>query len=123
MNNLELIGTDNTPKVILNEELNIYLFTGKSLPEDANEFFKPIKKWFSMFEPKRKAVFEFKFDYLNTASSKLILDIFFIIEKLHQKGFDVYVIWYHLEDDEDMKEIGEEYSDLVALNFEIISMN
>ncbi|MBQ5513471.1 MAG: SiaC family regulatory phosphoprotein, partial [Bacteroidales bacterium] len=56
--------------------------------------------------------------YFNTASSKLLLDILMKLEQLSEDGNDVLVRWYYPEDDEDMQEAGEEYSDIVDVPFE-----
>ena len=55
-----------------------------------------------------------KFEYLNTASSKLMVDIFSALAPI--KGSKI--IWYFHDDDEDMEEVGEELSELASIPFE-----
>jgi hypothetical protein len=59
--------------------------------------------------------------YFNTASSKLLLDILMKLEEIHEAGHDVLIRWHYPEDDEDMEEAGEEYSDIVDVPFEQVS--
>ncbi len=56
----------------------------------------------------------FKLEYFNTASSKLILDVLSNLEDIE----GMTIVWYYHEDDEDMQEAGEEFSELVELPFE-----
>ena len=55
-----------------------------------------------------------KLEYFNTASSKIILDIFTAIEKIAN---DRKVVWHYDKDDEDMLEAGEDYQALIMLPF------
>ncbi|MDX2196071.1 MAG: DUF1987 domain-containing protein [Cytophagales bacterium] len=119
MANINLEGTEDTPKIILDATNSIFEISGRSLPEDVSQFYKPILEWLDAFSPTGKVVFTFKLDYFNTASSKLILDILNRLEKLKLKGANILIQWCHGEDDEDMKEAGEEFSELVEVPFEI----
>jgi len=60
----------------------------------------------------------FKLEYFNTASSKMILDIFLKFEEIHKDGHDVMISWYYQEDDEDMEEACDEYADIVEIPFQ-----
>jgi hypothetical protein len=121
MNSINLEGTEDTPKIILDPVNNIYEISGRSLPEDCASFYKPILDWLGQLTPTAKISFSFKLDYFNTASSKMILDILTRLEKIKEKGKDVVIIWYYSEDDEDMQEAGEEFSELVEIPFELKS--
>jgi hypothetical protein len=118
MKKINLEGTEDTPKIILDPENGIYEISGRSLPEDCAQFYKPILEWLDGYTG-GKMNFEIKLDYFNTASSKLILDILNRLEKIKEKGNDIKISWYHQEDDEDMQEAGEEFSELVEVPFEI----
>ncbi len=120
---IKILGTDDTPNVILDTENEILEISGRSLPEDVTAFFEPILNWLDEYseEPNEKTVFSFKLVYFNTASSKLILDILMKLEEMHEDGKDVLVKWFFPDDDEDMEEAGEEYADIVNVPFEQIS--
>lgn len=119
MNNINLEGTEDTPKIILDATNYIFEISGRSLPEDCATFYKPILEWLAAFEPSKKLNFVVKLDYFNTASSKMLLDILTRLEKIKNKGNEVVVTWCYSEDDEDMQEAGEEFSELVEVPFEI----
>jgi len=123
MEALILKGSVDTPSITLDVENNIFEFSGRSLPENASEFYNPILNWIEEYaqKPLAKTVFEFKLTYFNTASSKLLLDIFTKLEEMTEAGKDVLIKWYYPEDDEDMDEAGDEYADMIEVPFEKIS--
>lgn len=113
---LLLEGTEDTPKIILDKGNGIFEISGRSLPEDSAEFYQPVLDWLDEYsnEPKASTEFVFKLEYFNTASSKLILDILSSLEDIE----GAKIMWYFHEDDEDMEEAGEEFSELVEVPFE-----
>jgi SiaC family regulatory phosphoprotein len=113
---LSIEGTDDTPKIILDKKNGKFEISGRSLPEDSVEFYKPILEWITDYskEPNATTQFVFKLEYSNTSSSKLIQDILVALEKI--KG--VNVLWCFQKDDEDMEEAGREFSDRVDIPFE-----
>lgn len=114
-------ATDETPKVNFNTGEGIFEMSGKSLPEDVTVFYNPILTWLDGYalEPNSETVFVLKMDYFNTASSKLILDILLKLEEIHEEHGGIKIEWYYREDDEDMEEAGDEFSDIVDLPFEL----
>jgi hypothetical protein len=116
MDTLTLQGTDDTPEILLDKKNGIFEISGRSLPEDAIEFYRPVLEWIAQYkkEPNPKTEFVFKLEYTNTASSKLIQDVLFSLENLE----GVNIVWCHQEDDDDMDEMGHEYSEIVDLPFE-----
>ncbi len=122
---IKIKGTDDTPKVILdaNPENPIFEISGRSLPEDVVAFYDPILEWLDEYAENTlpKTVFDFKLEYFNTASSKLLLDVLLKLEDMHDDGHDVLVRWHYPDDDEDMEEAGQEYADIVEVPFEQVS--
>ncbi len=122
---IKIQGTDDTPKVILdpNNGNPIFEISGRSLPEDVVAFYEPILEWLDEYaqEPLKKTVFDFKLEYFNTASSKLLLDVLLKLEDMYEDGNEILVRWHYPEDDEDMEEAGEEYADIVEVPFEQVS--
>lgn len=116
MNVLNIEGADDTPKIILDKANGIFEISGRSLPEDSAEFYKPVLEWIGAYAGAANGAteFMFKLEYFNTASSKLILDILSALEGI--SGTTIH--WYYHEDDEDMEEAGQEFSELVEIPFE-----
>jgi len=123
MQAIKIKGTDDTPNVILDKDNGIFEISGRSLPEDVAAFYEPILAWLDEYaeDPLDKTVFNFKLEYFNTASSKLLLDVLLKLEDMYDDGKDVMVRWHYPDDDEDMEEAGEEYADIVEVPFEQVS--
>jgi hypothetical protein len=113
---LNLEGTSDTPKIILNKTNGIFEISGRSLPEDSAEFYRPILEWITRYavQPNPSTDFVFKLEYFNTSSSKLILDVLSALEEID----GMKIQWCYPEDDEDMEEAGKEFSELVEIPFE-----
>jgi hypothetical protein len=120
METIKIQGTEDTPKIMLDADNDFFEISGRSLPEDVSAFYEPVLNWLNEYaeNPNSKTVFNFKLTYFNTASSKLLLDILMKLEEMHEKGQEVLIKWHYPEDDEDMAEAGEEYSDIVDVPFE-----
>lgn len=112
---LNIEGAEDTPKIILDATNKIFEISGRSLPEDSAEFYKPVLGWIKEYTSAGNAMnFVFKLEYFNTASSKLILDVLSALEEIS----GTTIQWYYHEDDEDMEEAGREFSELVDMPFE-----
>ena len=113
---LNLEGTADTPKIILDKGNKIFEISGRSLPEDSVEFYKPVLEWIANYakQPNLATEFVFKLEYFNTSSSKLILDVLSALEDIEGMKIE----WCYMEDDEDMEEAGKEFSELVEIPFE-----
>lgn len=124
LTSLKISGTEDTPEIQFDVEANEYILSGRSLPEDVTSFYKPVFEWLDVFEnntPKNSS-FKFKLEYFNTASSKIILDILMKLEEINSSNnANINVDWYYMEADDDMLEAGEEYKELVEIDFNVIS--
>ncbi|HCY00092.1 MAG TPA: nuclear pore complex subunit [Bacteroidales bacterium] len=123
MKKIVIEPTTETPKVILDKENNIFEFSGNSLPEDVVSFFTPIIKWFDEYaeKPNEETKIIFNFEYYNTSSSKMILKLLETCRDIHRNGYDIEVHWHFMEDDEDMIEAGEDYSENIKVPFKFIA--
>ncbi len=113
LESLIIEGTINTPSIIFDTEKHSFQISGKSMPEDAVDFYKPIDEWVLQFADSKisQATFEIRLEYFNTASSKLILGL---IKKIGEAAADVSINWYYMEDDEDMEEVGEHLASILG---------
>ncbi|MDD2197364.1 MAG: DUF1987 domain-containing protein [Bacteroidales bacterium] len=123
MEKIVIEPTTETPKVILDKGNNIFEFSGYSLPEDVVTFFSPIIEWFDEYaqKPNRETKVTFNFLYYNTSSSKMILLLLEKCREIHRNGNDIEVHWHYMEDDEDMIEAGEDYSENIKVPFKFIA--
>ena len=115
MEMLKIAQTDETPEIIFDKTSEVFLVSGRSLPEDSISFYTPVFQWLKHYaeEPNSVTEFVFKLEYTNTASSKMVQDLLTALEKI--KG--VTIVWYYHADDEDMEAMGHELSELVEVPF------
>jgi hypothetical protein len=121
MKSLSLAPTSNTPFVSFDAAAGNIELKGRSTPENSVEFYEPIMTWLENYvqSPQECTTVEIKFEYFNTSSSKCILDVFKRLSVLQKSGKQLVVNWYYEEDDEDMQEAGEDYSDILGIAFNI----
>jgi len=123
MEALEIQGTTDTPEIILDKEKSIFSFSGKSMPEDVEEFYQPVIQWIENYaaSPNTFTKVIFKMKYFNTASSKMLLDVMEHFADANENGNSVEMEWHYPEIDEDMLEAGEGYDELVEVPFKFIA--
>jgi len=123
LKNLEIQATEDAPYVFMDADEGFFEIKGKSFPPDVSKFYQPVINWLDKYcsEGKKEMNVNFKLEYFNTSSSKLLLDILYKLEEIDQEGNKVIVNWYYPEDDEEILDIGEEYDGLVDLFFRHIS--
>ncbi|MBI5220047.1 MAG: DUF1987 domain-containing protein [Bacteroidia bacterium] len=117
--------TDDTPKIHFNPKENIFHISGKSMPDNPVKFYGPVFDWLNKFKEETgegmNIRFDVKFDYFNTASSKLFLDMLDVFLSIHEdSGAAVTIEWHYRKGDDDMKDAGEEYAEMVELPFTFI---
>jgi hypothetical protein len=128
MRKLKIEAKSNSPAVILDPEKNIYMISGESRPPDVRGFYEPILLWLEEFstvlvrlqEKEEPVTFNFNFEYFNSSSGKLLLDICKSLVRLSMNGIKVIINWHFEKDDYDMLEAGREMSRIVKYPFEFI---
>lgn len=119
-------GTHQRPTVVIDIEKGFFELSGSSIPENPMEVFNPIFDHLNRYleDPKPLTELNFRLDYFNTSTSKLMLDMIHKMEILKDKeGFEVNIRWFYRENDDDMMEIGEDFANLCRLDIEIIPYN
>jgi len=123
MENIYIPAQDESPEVIFDLENNNFSIKGKSVLSDVEDFYSPVLSWLEEIGDDLGASTSFTFDleYFNIASSKRILFILYKLSELRKKGKDIHVVWYFSLEDDDMKEVGEDFAVMVNIPFEFIS--
>lgn len=104
MQNLAIDCTSNTPGVKFDVNGNLTM-KGRSLLLDGRPFYQPLIDWVGMLNAET-VNFTIDFDYFNSSSSKLILELLKIIDS-NSRIKTFHVFWYFETDDEDILEIGQ----------------
>lgn len=122
MDSLLIQKTEDTPQIDFNIETNIFKLTGRSLPENAIDYYKPILDWIDAVLSEsfdKEFVFEIKLEYFNTASSKQLAKMLLLIEKFNDAN-KILIRWFYEKEDNDMLISGNQYSKFLKLEFEFI---
>lgn len=123
MDPIKIEGTPKTPTVNFNAETGVLEIKGRSIPENAVEFYKPLVDWIGSYGEVAKgdSQVNIQLEYFNTSSSKCILDVFKKLESINGKT-NITINWYYEQDDEDMLEAGEDYQAIINIPFKMIEM-
>jgi hypothetical protein len=117
-------GSEDKPFIELNPLENKFLFKGRSIPENAYDFYKPVIDWIDDYvkNPNAISVFEFKFEHLNTHSTQQIMKILQRLDKFPGDS-KVKIKWYYFKDDTDMLEIGNRLIEILGVDLKFIEEN
>lgn len=123
MNTYFLKGTENTPTIDFNLDTGVLEISGKSQVDELEEswnFFNPLLDKLKLYSlaPKVSTAVHLKLETMDNVSHKYILDILEILENVR----NTRVYWYNKTEDEDMQEAGQEFSDLIEIPFEFITL-
>jgi len=119
MESLILEGTKETPTVNFNTNGTLSI-KGISTPSNINHFYQPLFDWIENLKnlkPNHVNI-EFMMDYINTSSSRIIVDMIRLIQSLKTEGIKVSFSWLYEDDDEDMLELGEDFQIVTKANFD-----
>ncbi|HAN17977.1 MAG: hypothetical protein A2X13_10300 [Bacteroidetes bacterium GWC2_33_15] len=128
MNSLKIEATANTPEITFDIDNSKLTLFKVSKPENAFNFYEPLFEFIKNFEIEssksdglKKLVIDFKYEYFNTATIKIIYDLLERLKELIQKGIEIKINWYYHPDDEDMLEDGQIMSDATGIPFNFIA--
>jgi len=121
-------GTPVSPTVDFNIDTRVLEISGYSRPENVRDFYFPIIQWLdelntflvnnrSMNTSIEPFTFNFKFIYFNSSSAKFIYDIIIMLNSFQKDGFPLKLYWYYDADDDELREAGEELSDMANVPF------
>ena len=120
---LKIRGNWKNPSISFNPNGKLQIW-GRSLPENALDTYKPIFTWLENYKktPADKTEIDFKLEYFNTSSSKLIYEIFKKFEDLKADGNNLHVKWHYESDDPDMEEEGKLLSNIIKVEIELVGV-
>ncbi len=117
---LQIESNSNRPEISFNASTGELHITGRSIVENAIRFYDPIINWLDDYcqKPANKTKLHLKMEYFNTSTSKYILSMVGKLDEIYQEGKDVEIFWYSA--DEDMEELGEDYSAMIDIPFKFL---
>ncbi|MEP2774087.1 MAG: DUF1987 domain-containing protein [Fulvivirga sp.] len=121
MENYTLTPTPKTPRLYFNAGKGVFEMSGRSIPENSIEFYKPLMKWLDKYidSPASTTQLSVNLEYFNTSSSKCLIEILRKLEAIKDQS-DVKVLWHYEDEDEDMMESGEDFKKLLSIPIELV---
>ncbi len=122
MKSLFIDGTSITPKIQFTAETGLLIMEGRSIPENPEDFYIKLIDWLKKYYMSREGVTEihFKFEYVNSGSTKFLLELLRLVREFQDRGKTTMIKWYYEEEDEAILEMGEHFNDYLKIPMEII---
>ncbi len=119
MNYLKIDGTDDTPEIMIDSDLSLFIISGCSTPEDALATYKPIIDWLSAPDCELdNCQCKFCFKYLSSASHHMVFNIMKKLNNMYDIGRNLSIEWGYEATDEDMLRLGLDFASILTLPFE-----
>ncbi len=124
MDKIFIEPTRVTPLINFDPDAGLLEIKGRSSPENSVQFYQSLIDALENFaqEDGPELTANIAFEYFNTSSSKCLFDVFKKMTKIEAAGGELTINWFYEEDDEDMMEAGEDYSDLLDLEFNFLEI-
>lgn len=126
MKNINIQGERSLPYVNFNAETGILIIKGRSVSDSGLdiEFYEPLIKWLDIYSvtPALNTTLNIHLDFFSTGTSRCLLNIFQLLEKIHLAGNNTTINWLYDLDDEDMQEAGADYKTILKVPFNLIEM-
>ncbi|MCA1917182.1 DUF1987 domain-containing protein [Methanospirillum hungatei] len=119
---LHIPATKSTPEIFYSEESDMLSIIGESYPENTFAFFEPVFEWLNKNLPHMKKLhLHVNISYMNSSSTKCMLDILDLLAKSYQAGSDISVSWYYDRENDRALDIAEEFEEDAEVPFQIIA--
>ncbi len=119
MERLKIKRGISSPEVDFDPSSGLLRISGESYPENSFEFYEPITKWVKSFlsETTLDITFKVELEYLNTSSTKCMIDLLDELEEAHKSGKSVKVEWYYDGENERARDTIEEFREDFSMPF------
>ncbi|MBA2612026.1 MAG: DUF1987 domain-containing protein [Bacteroidetes bacterium] len=121
MENLIIASTLKSPGVNFNTNGDL-LISGKSIPEDSNNYYKPLFVWLEEFRKTSPPAVNLtlKLEYMNTSSVRIILKFLQNLVAMSKENVKLKITWVYDFDDDDICEQGEIIQESIKYPIEMV---
>jgi hypothetical protein len=132
MQSLYISPAHFSPEISFSPVERDFYIRGVSSPEDVRALYYPVIEWLKQFcdevinnktvtfSQEEPLVFVVDLKYFNSSSAKFLYDILFCMKRLKNTGIPVVIGWYYQDEDTDMLEAGQDFSEALGLEFNLI---
>jgi len=108
------------PGIYYDPDNTLLTMEGRSIPENPELIYMPLKEWIEKYFVDSDTLnIKIVLEYINSGSSKHLLDILRILRNYYRQGKNLMITWLYEEDDESIFELGEHFRDTSGLPMEI----
>jgi hypothetical protein len=104
---LNIEETPKTPQIELNPFTGDFIFSGRSIPENAAKVYEPILNWMAEYiiNPRPTTNIRLNLEYFNTSSSLWLAKILKVLVKINNPDYVLIIhLYLPLDEFDDMKE-------------------
>ncbi|NSW94130.1 MAG: DUF1987 domain-containing protein [Bacteroidales bacterium] len=110
----------NCPGIFFYPENNYLEIKGRSIPEDPEMFYRCLDSWVSdYFSANRTLNVKIQLEYINSSSARLMYEFLYKLKGFYHSGKQGKIKWICEQDDDEMRELGENYRDSTGVPVEI----
>jgi hypothetical protein len=125
MDNLIIEATRSSPAIEFDADRRQLSLRGESYPENAAAFYAPVFAWLKAFladlDLSATVTVNLEVLYLNSSSTKVMLNFLDLLDRAAQDGKPVTVNWFYDPENEAVLECGQDFSEeLQALTFNLV---
>ena len=115
MSTIKMKMDDFSPIVSFEKDLKRLTLSGRSVQENPEPWYAELWEKMSIEIVKNNiSSIRFLLDYFNTASAK---QLYRLLQNILKSSTSIKIIWAYESDDEDMKEAGEDFQEMLETEF------
>lgn len=124
MEDLIIHSSQKTPEIHFSASTGVFFLSGIMVPENTIGFYKNILTWVKEYvkNPAPSTKITLKLSYINTSSLQILYDLFFQINEIYKKGSNVTIEWYYYSEDEDMRDVGEDFQEALDIKIKFVAV-
>ena len=111
----------STPSLRFSDTDSTIFIEGESYPENSFEFYDPLLKWVTWYlESASELLLSIQISYMNSSSTKCILDLLDLLDDAHNSGKKTAVEWVYDPENPRSLELAEEFKEELQVSFTLI---
>lgn len=122
MNLLDIHATTSTPRISFEPATRRLLLSGESYPENSFSFYAPIFVWLKEhLATGQPLTLDINIAYMNSSSTKCMLDLLDLLEESFGKGQTVEIFWRYDRENPRSLDLAEEFREGVTFPFTLVA--
>lgn len=123
MKSLYKKATMNSPEISFDLACGEFQIKGQSILTNVQTFYGPLIGWLEecVENPPESLTVKFHLNYYNLASAKRFMFMVYLFSKMKRKGTKLLIEWKFFQDDDFMREFGQDLSDNFEIPFSLVS--